>query len=203
MKTEQTISIEEQIAEAIRNGDALTGQGGVLTPMIHRAVEAVLEGELEAHLSSADIKDNRRNGHNRKQVKSGHGSFELKSPRDRSGTFEPEIIKKRQTVLTETLDQQLLALYGLGSSYADIKQHMQEMYGVEVSSATINAVTDKLIPTITEWRSRPLEAVYPILFMDGIYFKIREEGRVVSKVMYSLLGIDQSGKKDILGFCVG
>ncbi len=162
-----------------------------------------MEGEIEAHLSSTDSKDNRRNGHNRKQVKSGHGSFELKSPRDRSGTFEPEIIKKRQTVLTETLDQQLLALYGLGSSYADIKQHMQEMYGVDVSSATINSVTDKLIPTITEWRSRPLEAVYPILFMDGIYFKIREDGRVVSKVMYSLLGIDQVWQERYSGLVYG
>ena len=105
----------------------------------------------------------------------------------------------RSTVLTESLDNKILALYGLGTSYADIAAHLQEIYGVDASHATINAVTDKLLSEIAEWRSRPLEAIYPIVFMDAIHFKVREGGCVKSKAVYSLLGINQAGHKDILG----
>ena len=199
-------TIESDIVSALRGGQSLTGKGGVLTPLIQRAVEAALEGEMEAHQASVSFSSaaddgprNRRNGTSRKRVKSGVGMLDIATPRDRDGSFEPQLVKKRQTVLTETLDQQLLALYGLGTSYRDIQQHMQDIYGVEVSAATIHAVTDRLLPEIAEWRSRPLESVYPILFMDAIHFKVREDGKVASKALYSLLAIDESGRKDILG----
>lgn len=192
-----TIELEKQIATALREGQSLTGKDGVLTPLIQRAVSTALEGEIDAHLG--DSVSNRRNGYNRKQVKSGSGMLEISTPRDRAGTFEPQLVKKRQTVLTETLDQQLLTLYSLGTSYSAIQSHMQDVYGVEVSAATIHAVTDKLLPEIAEWRSRPLDSVYPIVFMDAIHFKAREDGKVKSKALYTLLAVNEAGHKDILG----
>jgi putative transposase len=112
----------------------------------------------------------------------------------------PHLVKKRQTVLTEELDNKILALYGLGTSYDDISHHLQDIYGVEVSAATISAVTDRLVPQIAEWRNRPLESIYAIVFLDAMFFKIKQDGKVVTKVLYNIMGIQQSGHKEILGF---
>ena len=194
---------ELQILEAIKNGKDLLGENGVLTPLIKSALEAALEGEMSAHMQSRNLEDgssNRRNGKSLKTVQSSSGEFQLATPRDRDGSFDPQIVKKRQTMLTKEVDNKILALYSLGMSYENISDHLQEIYGLEVSASTINAVTDELIPVITQWRTRPLEAVYPIIFLDGIYFKTREEGRVVTKVSYTVLGINQHGYKEILGF---
>jgi transposase-like protein len=168
-------------------------------------LEAALEGEMNSHMASCveePENQNRRNGKNSKTVQSPMGAFPLETPRDREGSFEPQIVKKRQTVLNESLDNKILGLYGLGMSYQDITSHLKEMYDFDVSPGTLNAVTDKLIPLITEWRSRPLESIYPVLFMDGMYFKSRENGRVITKVIYNILGINQEGYKEILGFYV-
>lgn len=191
---------KEAIAK-IKSGQDLTGKGGILTPLIKQLLEAALEGEMEAHLDEckAQEQSNRRNGHLKKTLKTGSSSFELETPRDREGSFEPEIVKKRQTVLNESLDNKVLALYGLGMSYEAISAHLSEMYDLEVSTAKISLITDKLLPVITEWRNRPLDAVYPIVFLDAMYFKIREEGKVVSKAFYSVLAVRKDGCKDILG----
>lgn len=156
---------------------------------------------MEAHLSDCKEQNqcNRRNGKTSKLLKTGTGSFELTTPRDHDGSFEPEIVKKRQTVLNESLDNKKLALYAIGMSYTAIAEHLSEMYGLEVSTAKISQITDKLLPVITEWRNRPLESVYPIVFLDAIHFKMHEEGKVVSKAIYSILGIKSDGCKDILG----
>ena len=111
-------------------------------------------------------------------------------------------MKKRQTVLNASLDDKILGLYGLGMSYQDIADHLEEMYGVDVSPALISKVTDKLLPIVTEWRNRPLESIYPIVFLDAMFFKAREEGKVVTKAVYNILGINQQGQKDILGFYI-
>ena len=197
--------LQREIVESIRNGKRLTGEGGVLTALLKGALEEALSGEMEAHLATncggsmgqdgeADsysanpnepLQPNRRNGHGRKTVHSDYGAFELSTPRDRHASFAPEIVKKRQTVLTDELDSKILALYGLGMSYEDISGHVQDMYGYEASTATISAVTDKLLPVIAEWRSRPLEAVYPIVFLDAMFFKTRVDGKVVTKVLYN------------------
>ena len=178
---------EKEAIEKLKSGQALTGKNGVLTPLIKQILEAALEGEMESHLS--ECKDqgqaNRRNGKIKKVVKTGTGAFELETPRDRESSFEPEIVKKRQTVLNESLDNKVLSLYALGMSYEAITNHLAELYGLEVSTAKISQITDKLMPVITEWRSRPLEAIYPIIFLDAIHFKMREEGKVVSKAIYS------------------
>jgi transposase-like protein len=156
---------------------------------------------IESHL--ADCKEagrpNRRNGQLSKTIKSGIGGFELETPRDRDGSFEPEIIKKRQTVLNESLDNKILSLYALGMSYEAISSHLAQMYGLEVSSAKISQVTDKILPIITEWRNRPLESVYPIMFLDAMHFKVRVDGKVSTKAFYSVLGVTKQGRKDILG----
>ena len=187
--------------EKIKSGQPLTGKGGILTPLLKELLESALEGELESHLleSRESGISNRRNGKSSKQVQTSSDSFELLTPRDREGTFEPEIVKKRQTVLNESLDNKVLALYALGMSYEAISEHLAEMYGVEVSSAKISLITDKLLPLITEWRNRPLESVYPIVFLDAMHFKVRVEGKVTTKAFYSVLAVSKEGKKDILG----
>ncbi len=147
--------LQKNIVESVRTGKSLLGKDGALTPLIKHALEAALEGEIEAHMAADDdSSNNRRNGKMKKLVNSESGPFELETPRDRNGSFEPQIVKKRQTVITEELDHKILALYSLGVGYQDISKQMLEMYGYEVSPATITSVTDKLLPAITEWRSR-------------------------------------------------
>jgi putative transposase len=192
---------KEEALNKLKSGQSLTGKEGILTPLIKEILEAALEGEMESHLSECKEQDqsNRRNGKLKKTMKTDTGSFELETPRDREGSFEPEIVKKRQTVLNESLDNKVLSLYAIGMSYEGIAGHLSEMYGLEVSPAKISLITDKLMPIITEWRNRPLDAVYPIVFLDAMHFKIREEGKVVSKAFYSVLGVTKDGQKDILG----
>lgn len=187
--------------EQLKSGQPLTGKDGILTPLIKELLEASLEGEMEAHL--IDCHDlaiaNRRNGKSSKTMKSTSGVFDLETPRDREGSFEPELVKKRQTILNESLDNKVLALYALGMSYEAISEHLGEMYGLEVSSAKISLITDRLLPLITEWRNRPLEQVYPIVFLDAMHFKVRVDGKVMTRAFYTVLAITAEGKKDILG----
>lgn len=187
--------------EKIKAGQPLTGKGGILTPLLKELLESALEGELDAHLleNRETGVSNRRNGKSSKQVQTSSDSFELLTPRDREGSFEPEIVKKRQTVLNESLDNKVLALYALGMSYEAISEHLAEMYDLEVSCAKISLITDKLLPLITEWRNRPLESVYPIVFLDAMHFKVRVDGKVTTKAFYSVLAVSTEGKKDILG----
>ncbi len=187
--------------EQLKSGQSLTGKDGILTPLIKEILEASLEGEMDKHLADCKTENeaNRRNGRQRKTIKTGTGCFDIATPRDRNGSFEPEIVKKRQTVLNESLDNKILSLYALGMSYEAIGDHLTELYGLDVSPAKISLITDKLIPVITEWRNRPLDSVYPILFMDAMHFKVRTKGKVTSKAFYSVLAVNTEGRKDILG----
>lgn len=192
----------KEIIHGMYQGKPLLGPQGLLTQIAKDLTQIALQGEMEAHLIESSLEEggNRRNGITTKTIKSSAGSFELESPRDRNGTFEPQLIKKRQTTLTDELDNKILALYSLGTSYSDISSHLQDIYGVEVSSATISAITDKLLPQIAEWRSRPLESIYAIVFLDAMFFKAKVENKMVTKVIYNIMGINQSGHKEILGF---
>src|SRR5436190_22741505 len=150
----QAILSKEFEAEAIarlKSGESLTGKDGILTALIKQIIEASLDGEIDAHLSESKAADgsNRRNGKTSKLLKTGTESFELETPRDRLGTFEPQIVKKRQTILNESLDNKILSLYALGMSYEAIQEHLAEMYGLEVSAAKISLISDKLMPVIT------------------------------------------------------
>lgn len=137
-----------------------------MTPLIKRLLEVALDGKIDNHI--AECKDegqsNRRNGKTSKTVKTGIGSFELETPHDRDGTFEPEIVKKRQTILNESLDNKVLSLYAIGMSYKSITEYLHEMYGLDVSAAKISQISDKLLPVVAEWRARSLESVYPIVY---------------------------------------
>lgn len=194
----------KEAAKLIREGKGLTGKDGVFTPLIKEVLEAAMEGELDEHLEQTrDKKHNRRNGRTSKNLKSSLGAFEILTPRDRNGTFEPETIEKRQRFLPGDLEDKIIALYGYGTSYQDIRAHLRDMYGVEVSDGTINKITDRVIPAIREWQSRPLEEVYAIIWMDAIHFKIREDGKVITKAVYTVLGVNLKGYKEILGLYVG
>ena len=187
--------------QALRDGKSLNGKDGVLTPLIKQITEAAIQAELEEHLANEE-KPNRKNGTSSKTVKSLSGSFELDTPRDRTSTFEPQLVKKNQTQLTDELDRKILALFALGTSYQDIRHHIAELYGVSVSNGTINAVTDKLLPELQAWRERDLEPIYPILWLDAIQYKIKENGRYTSKAVYTILGLNIEGKKELLGLYV-
>lgn len=196
-------AFKAKILESLRAGKPLNGKDGVLTPLIKEVMNAALEGEIEAHLEAEQgSTGNRRNGKTTKTVKSASGELEITTPRDRNGSFEPQLIKKRQTILTDELDDKIMALFAMGTSYKDIATHLSDMYGIEISASTISTVTDKLLPMITQWRNRPLESIYPIIFLDAMFFKSRENGKVDTKVIYNILGINQDGRKDILGFYV-
>jgi transposase-like protein len=200
--TKEDVDFDFQEAlKAIQSGKPLMGKDGILTPLIKNLTEAALEGELESHLGQ-EIAANRRNGKGKKTIKSLNGNFELNTPRDRTGTFSPQLIKKNQTTLNDELEQKIIALYGLGMSYKDISCHLQEMYGLEVSTGTLSAVTDKIIQTVKEWQARPLESVYPIVWLDAIHYKIREDGKVLSKAVYTILGVNLEGRKEVLGLYI-
>ena len=188
--------------KSLQAGKPLSGKDGILTPLIKQLTEAALAAELEAHIEteeSGNRPNNRKNGRSSKTIKSTSGSFELATPRDRTGTFEPQLIKKHQTHMTDEIERKVLSLYALGSSYRDISSHIEELYGIGVSSATINAVTDKVIPRLKEWQQRPLESHYPFVWLDAIHYKVRESGTYRGKAVYTVLGLKLDGTKEILG----
>jgi len=183
--------------EMVKQGHPVDGKDGVLAPLIKQLVEAALEAEIESHLSQ-ELR-NRKNGKTSKQMKSSVGEFELKVPRDRNGTFEPKIVKKYLTHMSEAIEEKILSLYALGNSYSQIAEHIEDIYGVSFSKATISAVTDKILPMLQEWRQRPLQPIYPFLWLDAIHYKVKEEGRYVTKAVYTILGVGLDGKKEVLG----
>jgi transposase-like protein len=195
-------AFKKQAAERIKKGDTLLGKEGVLTPLLKEFLEASLEGEIEAHIEESE-EANRKNGKTRKQLKTPVGTVDLATPRDRNGSFEPEIVAKRQKTLGVDLDRQIIALYARGASYGDIRDHLSEMYDLDVSPATISRITDKILPLIQEWRSRPLERIYPFVWLDAIHYKVRHEGRVVNRAVYCVIGLNQEGLKELMGMYIG
>ncbi|WP_413473531.1 IS256-like element ISSod5 family transposase, partial [Shewanella baltica] len=195
--TTPTFDINAAI-QALREGKDLTGKDGILTPLIKQLTEAALVAELDGHLANPDTV-NRKNGKTTKTVKSPIGNFELNTPRDRAGTFEPQLVKKHQTQLTDEMERKIIGLFSLGSSYQDIRAHIEDMYGMSVSNGTVNAITDKLLPELQAWRERELEPLYPVIWLDAIHYKIKENGRFISKAVYTILALNVEGKKELLG----
>jgi len=195
-------NFERDAIEALKNGKELGGKDGVLAPMLKRLLEAAMEGEMDAHLKQQDT-PNRRNGKMGKKLKTGFGSIEVNTPRDRNGSFEPEILPKRQTTLGASLDHKVISLYGIGMSYADICAHLEELYGVTTSPATLSTITDRVIDEVKAWQGRPLESVYPFVWLDAIHYKVKENGGIRSKAVYCMLGVNREGIKELLGMYVG
>ncbi len=191
-----------EVLEQFKNGKNLTGKDGLLAPLIKQLTEAALEAEVESHIANDVLSGtrNRKNGVNKKTIKDlSNGSFELETPRDRNGTFEPQIVKKHQTTISNEIEDKILSMYGLGMSYTDISSHIEEIYQVSISTATISTVTDKIIDKVKAWQSRPLDSIYPFVWLDAIHYKIKDGGKYVSKAVYTVLGVNMEGKKDILG----
>lgn len=193
---------KEQALADLKAGKGFMGAEGAFRPLFKMFLEKALEGEMEAHLHEGES-INRRNGKGKKRVRTSGGEVEIRTPRDRTSSFSPKILAKRQKHLPEDIERQIFALYARGNSYGDIRDFMEELYGVEISPATISRVTDKVLPQIEEWRTRPLESVYPFVFMDAIHYKVREEGRVVTKAVYCIIGVNQEGYRDLLGLYIG
>ena len=193
----QTLDLTDAL-EQIKAGAKIDGKDGVLAPLIKQLTEAALQAELESHLTT-EINKNRKNGKSTKIMKSSVGEFELEIPRDRNGSYESQIVKKYQTHISDHIEEKILSLYALGNSYSQISEHIQELYGIEFSKATISAVTDKVIPLLKEWQQRPLESIYPFVWLDAIHYKIKENGKYISKAVYTILGVGLNGKKEILG----
>lgn len=184
--------------KALQSGQKLTGKDGILTPLIKQLTEAALTAELDSHLAQ-ELDSNRRNGTTRKTIKAPCGNFELATPRDRNGSFEPQLVKKHQTTLSDEIEQKIIRMFAPGISYADICREIEDLYAFSVSTATISAVTDKVIPELKQWQQRLLEPVYPFVWLDAIHYKIREEGRYVSKAVYTVLALNLAGKKEVPG----
>jgi putative transposase len=179
----------------------------LLKSLFAGTLEQMLQAEMDEHLGyethspSGDHSGNSRNGYGKKTIKSEWGESEISVPRDRNGTFEPTAIEKRQT-RTDEIEARVLAMYSKGLSTRDIEEHLRDIYGVDASATLISRITDRIVPELNEWQSRPLSEVYPVVFFDGINFKVKKDGKVINKCVYSVLGIDTDGKKDILGIWI-
>ena len=172
-------------------------------PLLKEILEASLEGEMEGHLDEEErATGNRKNGKTSKKLKTADGTIDLETPRDRAATFEPQFVKKRETILAESLESSIIGMYGHGMSLRDISAHIKEMYDTEISAATLSAITDKVIPLVKEWQNRPLESLYCIVWLDAMYYKVKEDGRVINRCVYNILGINAEGRKDLLGMYV-
>lgn len=177
--------------------------------MVGEILENGLEGELDNELgyTKYDYRnkegENSRNGYSKKTLKTSFGETEIKVPRDRDGEFEPQLVKKNQTTLTGDIEEKILSMYAKGMTTGDIESHIQDIYGLECSDSTISRITDKILPVVREWQSRPLEEIYAVVFMDAIHFHVRSEGQIIKKAVYIAIGINMDGIKEVLGMWVG
>jgi transposase-like protein len=193
--------LRTEILSKLYSGEPLFGDQGIFTGLLQSFVNAALEGEMGDFIreSKSEGKENRRNGHTPKLVRSTSGPLEIKTPRDRNGDYEPLIIKKRERELSTGMDNVILSLYARGQSIEDVKHQIRQIYGIEISDGSISAVTDKVWDEISLWRQRPLEPCYVIVYLDAIHYKVREEGKIVSKAIYTIYAVTVEGKRDILG----
>ena len=147
--------------------------------------------------------ENSRNGHSSKTLRTSFGDVEVAVPRDRKGEFEPQLLKKNQTSISQDIEEKILSMYAKGMTTGDIEAHIHDIYGVDVSDTTVSRITDKILPVAKEWQQRPLEAVYAVVFLDAIHYHVRSDGHIVKKAVYIAIGIDLDGHKDVLGMWVG
>jgi putative transposase len=197
-------SFKRETIDRLKKGGKVSGKESVFLPLLKRFLEEAMMGEMDAHMDdSARESGNRKNGRTGKNVKSSAGEFELLTPRDRLGTFESDIVGKRQVIITDELQEKVIRLYGKGVSTRDICDHIEEIYGFSLSPVALSKITDRVLPLFKEWQERVLSSVYAFVFLDAMYFKVRSEGRVVSKVLYNVIGIDTAGVKDHLGMYIG
>ena len=194
----------KRAAEQLRNGEPLFGKDGALAPMLERILNAALEGEMDAHLSLDERSEgNRRNGKLPKQVQTRYGEVTVETPRDRDGSFEPQTVRKRETILAEGMADQIINMYAFGTSTRDMSKYFEREFDTKLSAETISSITDRVLPEIKSWRSRMLAPVYAICWLDAIHYKVKDEtGRAVSRAIYNVLGINKEGHKELLGMYI-
>jgi transposase-like protein len=202
-RNEEYAALKKKALEQFKTGQPLLGKDGAFAPLLKEFLESALQGEMDEHLDESErTKGNRRNGTSKKTLKTSDGSFELETPRDRESGFEPDIVKKRETILADNLEKKIIGMYGLGMSLRDISAHIKEMYDTDISAATLSSITDRVIPMVKEWQSRALDEVYCIVWMDAMHYKVKDEGKVGNRAVYNILGITTEGKKDLIGMYV-
>lgn len=202
--------LDEMLEELVRGKtpEEILGDSGLVRELTKRLAETALNAELAAHLGyekhapEGRNKSNSRNGHTTKRVKSGTGDLELEVPRDRDGSFEPQLVRKRQRRLAG-FDDKVMALYACGMTTREIQGHLKELYGVKVSATLISAVTDAVLDDVTKWQARPLERLYPIVYLDALHIKLRRERHVENCAVYVALAINLEGHKELLGLWLG
>ena len=209
----QKAALREMMTSFLKENDIKVKDGTDVNSIMRDMMSIILEGTLDAEMdeelgySKYDYKnkdtDNSRNGYSSKKMHTSYGDMEINVPRDRKGEFEPQVIKKYQNTVTQDMEEKIISMYAKGMSTSDIESHMRELYDIEISDSTISRITDKILPLVKEWQERPLEEVYAVVFMDAIHYHVRSEGRIVKRAVYIAIGIDMSGKKDVLGMYVG
>ena len=205
--TEIRNELLDELLKDYKNPEDLIGENGVLKQLTKRLLERAMNAELDNHLgykkheAPPAKRTNSRNGHGRKTVLTQDDQIEIETPRDRNSTFEPKILPKRRKRF-DGFDDKILALYARGVSVRDIQGALEDIYGVEVSDGLISEVTNAVLDDVKAWQSRPLDAVYPIIFLDGIVVKSREDGRVRNKTVYLALGVNLDGEKELLGLWI-
>ena len=194
----------DKLLEGYEKPEDLIGENGLLKQLTKALVERALNAEMTHHLGyekhepTERKRGNSRNGKSRKKLKGDFGQVEIEVPRDREGEFEPKIVGKHQRRFSG-FDDKILSMYARGMSTREIQGHLQEIYGVEVSPSLISQVTDEVLEDVQAWQSRPLDPLYPIVFLDALYVKMRHEGRVENRAVYAVIGINIEGRKDVLG----
>jgi putative transposase len=193
--------LRNEILGKLYKKEPLFGDKGIFTSLLQSFVNAALEGEMDNFIDESQSEDsgNRRNGHIAKSLRSTAGPLSIRTPRDRLGDHEPEIVKKRERELTTGLDDIIISLYARGQSIEDVRHQLKQIYGLEISAGVISAVTDRVWSEITEWQQRSLASCYTIVYLDAIHYKVREDGKVISKAIYTVYAVTVDGERDILG----
>ena len=203
MTKEEQTDFEKKVLDQFMSGKNLFGKDGAFAPMLKNVIEKALEAEMSAHLEDGEReKGNKRNGRGKKTIKSGFGTFDIDTPQDRKSNFEPELVKKRQTILADNLSEKIIGLYGLGMSYRDISSHIKEMYDTDISHTVLSQITDRIIPDVKAWQSRPLDPLYCIVWLDAMHYKVKVDGKIRHKALYNVLGVNKDGYKEVLGMYI-
>ena len=194
----------DRLKERLYSKKGLLGKESPFSEILQGMVDAMLDAEIESFLTEerASGTANKRNGKTGKRVISEIGDLHVSTPRDRNGDFEPELIGKRQRELTSGLDDQILALYAQGNSIEDVRRLLEDIYGVRISAGRISQITDKVLPEIQEWRTRNLQSFYPVVYLDAIHFKVRQEGKYIASAFYTVYSVDWDGNRDVLGLYI-
>lgn len=203
MKQEELQNLEKKALDQMLSGKSLFGKDGAFAPLLKSFIEKALEAEMESHLDDSErSKGNKRNGKGKKSLKTGIGTFDIETPADRQSSFEPELVKKRQTILADNLSEKIIGLYGLGMSLRDISGHIKEMYDTDISHTILSQITDRIIPDVKAWQSRPLEPLYCIVWLDAMHYKVKVDGKIEHKALYNILGVNKEGRKEVLGMYI-